>query len=52
VSAQEIGQFLGVILDGIAVQRALGFDAPEPALLHRLTRDAVGAIGSRAPVSD
>ena len=26
----EIGQFLGVILDGIAVQRALGFDAPEP----------------------
>jgi AcrR family transcriptional regulator len=43
VSAQEIGQFLGVILDGIAVQRALGFDAPEPALLHRLTRDAVGA---------
>ncbi len=42
VSAQEIAQFLGVILDGIAVQRALGFDAPEPALLHRLTRDAIG----------
>jgi AcrR family transcriptional regulator len=45
VSAREIGQFLGVILDGIAVQRALGFDAPEPELLHRLTRDAVGAVG-------
>lgn len=43
VSAREIGQFLGVILDGVAVQRALGFDAPEPELLHRLTRDAVGA---------
>ena len=43
VSAREIGQFLGVILDGIAVQRALGFDAPEPELLHRLTRDAIGA---------
>lgn len=42
VSAREIGQFLGVILDGIAVQRALGFDAPEPELLHRLTRDAIG----------
>jgi TetR/AcrR family transcriptional regulator, transcriptional repressor of aconitase len=43
VTAKEIGQFLGVILDGIAVQRALGFDAPEPELLHRLTRDAIGA---------
>jgi TetR/AcrR family transcriptional regulator, transcriptional repressor of aconitase len=41
--AEEIRQFLGVILDGIVVQRALGFDAPEPALLHRLTRDAIGA---------
>jgi AcrR family transcriptional regulator len=52
VSAQEIGQFLGVILDGIAVQRALGFDAPEPELLHRLTRDAVGSIHDRELVSD
>ena len=43
VSAREIGQFLGVILDGIAVQRALGFDAPAPELLYRLTRDAIGA---------
>ena len=52
VSSQEIGQFLGVILDGIVVQRALGFDAPEPALLHRLTRDAIGAApaaGDQAP---
>ena len=50
VSAREIGQFLGVILDGIAVQRALGFDAPEPALLHRLTRDAIGAVRSAEEV--
>jgi AcrR family transcriptional regulator len=42
VSAKEIGQFVGVILDGIVVQRALGFDAPEPELLYRLTRDAIG----------
>jgi TetR/AcrR family transcriptional regulator, transcriptional repressor of aconitase len=42
-TAREIGQFVGVILDGIVVQRALGFDAPDPELLHRLTRDAVGA---------
>ncbi len=52
VSAQEIGQFLGVILDGIAVQRALGFDAPEPHLLHRLTRDAVGGAGVRELAPD
>ena len=47
VSAQEIGHFLGVILDGIAVQRALGFEAPEPELLHRLTRDAIGMRRNR-----
>ena len=52
VSAREIGQFLGVILDGIAVQRALGFDAPEPELLHRLTRDALGAARDRVPMTE
>ena len=52
VSAKEIGQFLGVILDGIAVQRALGFDAPAPEMLHRLTRDAIGAAAGEVPVSD
>jgi len=52
VSAHEIGQFLGVILDGIALQRALGFDAPEPDLLHRLTRDAVGGGRGRELVSE
>jgi len=52
VSDREIGQFLGVILDGIAVQRALGFDAPAPELLHRLTRDAIGAAAGEVPVSD
>ena len=49
VTAHEIGQFLGVILDGIVVQRALGFEAPEPELLYRLTRDAIGAAPGRAP---
>jgi TetR/AcrR family transcriptional regulator, transcriptional repressor of aconitase len=43
ISAQEIGKFVGVILDGIVVQRALGFEAPPLELLHRLTRDAIGA---------
>ena len=40
------GTFSGVILDGIAVQRALGFEAPKPKLLHRLTRDAIGERGT------
>ena len=42
VTAREIGQYVGVILDGIALQRAFGFEAPKPALLHRLTQDAIG----------
>jgi TetR/AcrR family transcriptional regulator, transcriptional repressor of aconitase len=41
VSVREIGQFLGVIFDGIVVQRALGFDAPDPGLLRQLTADAI-----------
>ncbi len=52
ITAHEIGQFLGVILDGIVVQRALGFEAPEPELLHRLTRDAIGAAQDREKVFD
>jgi len=47
VSVREIGQFLGVIFDGIVVQRALGFDAPDPELLRRLTADAIGARQGR-----
>lgn len=41
VTAREIGQYVGVILDGIALQRAFGFEAPSPELLHRLTTDAI-----------
>lgn len=44
VSAEEIGQFIGVIVDGVVAQRALGFDAPPRELLLRLVRD-----GTRAP---
>ena len=41
ISADDIGRFLGVLLDGIAVQRALGFDSPAPEVLHRLARAAL-----------
>jgi AcrR family transcriptional regulator len=41
VKSEEIGRFLGVVLDGIVVQRGLGFDAPDADLVVRLVRDAI-----------
>jgi len=43
VSSEEIGQFLGVVVDGIVAQRALGFDPPASDVLLRFVRDATGA---------
>ena len=43
VARDDISRFLGVIVDGIVTQRALGFDAPETDLVLRLTRDAIRA---------
>jgi len=43
MSAEELGQFLGVVIDGIVSQRALGFDPPASELVRRLVRDAIGA---------
>jgi len=43
VSADELGQFLGVVIDGIVSQRALGFDPPATDLVRRLVTDAIGA---------
>ena len=40
VSSKEIGQFLGVVIDGIVAQRALGFDPPASAVVLRFVRDA------------
>jgi AcrR family transcriptional regulator len=42
VDGDDIGRFLGVIVDGIVAQRAFGFDPPETDLVLRLTRDAIG----------
>jgi AcrR family transcriptional regulator len=42
VEGDDIGRFLGVIVDGIASQRAFGFDPPDTALVLQLTRDAIG----------
>jgi AcrR family transcriptional regulator len=43
LSAEEIGQFLGVVIDGIVSQRALGFDPPARELVRRLVTDAIRA---------
>lgn len=41
VAVDELRTYLGVIVDGIAVQRALGFDPPPSELVLRLTQDAL-----------
>jgi TetR/AcrR family transcriptional regulator, transcriptional repressor of aconitase len=43
VEPEEIGRFIGVIIDGVAVQRAFGLEPPEQELLVRLLGDAIGA---------
>jgi AcrR family transcriptional regulator len=43
LDANEIVRFLGVIVDGIVTERALGFEAPQTGLLVRLTCDALRA---------
>jgi AcrR family transcriptional regulator len=45
VSSEEIGQFLGVVIDGIVAQRALGFDPPASDVVLRFVRDATQARG-------
>ena len=48
VTAEELAQFLGVVLDGILAQPALGFDPPPSELVLRVVRDATHANGEAA----
>jgi TetR/AcrR family transcriptional regulator, transcriptional repressor of aconitase len=41
VSPEDVAAFLGVIVDGVASQRALGFEPPDTDLVLRLTSDAI-----------
>ena len=50
VSADDIGKFLGVVVDGIVAQRALGFDPPQSELVLRFVRDATRFRGDDRPV--
>jgi AcrR family transcriptional regulator len=43
VPAEAIAQFLGVVVDGIVVHRALGFDPPSSDVVLRFVRDATRA---------
>ncbi len=42
VEPEEIGRFVGVIVDGVALQRAFGFEPPAQELLVQLLGDAIG----------
>jgi AcrR family transcriptional regulator len=46
IDGEDIGRFLGIIVEGIASQRAFGFDAPPTDLLLRLTNDAIRTQGA------
>jgi AcrR family transcriptional regulator len=41
VEPEDVGRFVGVIVDGVVVQRALGFEPPDRALLFRLLNAAL-----------
>jgi len=43
VSVTDLGRFLGLVLDGIVVQRGMGFEGPDPDVVVRLVDDAIGA---------
>jgi AcrR family transcriptional regulator len=41
VAPEQIVEYLGVIVDGVVTQRALGFDPPKTDLLVRLAREGI-----------
>ena len=41
VEPEDVGRFVGVIVDGLVVQRALGFEPPDRGLLIRLLNAAL-----------
>lgn len=51
LSPSQLGRFLGVVIDGVVVQRALGFDPPDAELTLRLVADALGPLRDGQPSS-
>jgi TetR/AcrR family transcriptional regulator, transcriptional repressor of aconitase len=47
VTTEQLGRFIGLVLDGLVVQRGTGFDPPEPDVVVRLVEDAIRGHGPR-----
>ena len=41
LTEEQIGRFLGLVLDGIVVQRGMGFEPPDPGVVVQLVEDAI-----------
>jgi AcrR family transcriptional regulator len=41
VTVQQLSRFLGIVLDGIVLQRGMGFDGMDPNVVVRLVEDAI-----------
>ena len=49
LEAQEIARLIGLILDGLVIQRAFGFDPPAHESVTGLLRDALGSRHETRP---
>ncbi len=49
LEAKEIGTFVSLVLNGLALQRAGGEELPSTELVLRLLRDAIGGAGRGTP---
>jgi AcrR family transcriptional regulator len=49
LSEHDIGRFLGLVLDGMVTQRAMGFDPPDAETVVTLVEDAIRGRGRARP---
>jgi hypothetical protein len=47
MTIEQLGRFLGLLVDGIVVQRGMGFDPPDADAVVRLAEDAIASRRSR-----
>jgi AcrR family transcriptional regulator len=45
VTTEQLGRFMGLVLDGLVVQRGTGFEPPEPEVVVMLVEDAIRGRG-------
>ena len=51
LTEEQIGRFLGLVLDGIVVQRGFGFEPPDPDVVVLLVEDAMRGRSRRRPAA-